>query len=259
MSHYSVLSSTTPSRRKQTITASLAGSWVQPIGASRLETCTPFFLGVAGGTASGKTCVVNRIVELLGHEGVAVISQDCYYRGLNEAEREDAANYNFDHPEAFNFDSISETLLALRQRSASVSVPQYDFTTHTQMPREYDTHVNSPAIVIFEGILALHSPAVRDLLDMKVFVDTDADVRLARRIKRDMADRGRDLDGILMQYERFVKPSFDAYCAPQRQYADVVLPRGLENQVGIQMVVENLRALLVSYEEEECGMAEKER
>lgn len=106
--------------------------------------------------------------------------------------------------------------------------------------------------VVCLGILGLYDPEVRDILDMKVFIDTDADVRLARRIKRDIAERGRDLEGVLTQYERFVKPSFDAYCAPQRQYADIVLPRGLENEVGISMVTENLRILLDEYEEAMC-------
>lgn len=132
-------------------------------------------------------------------------------------------------------------------------MPCYDYVTHSVMGPEHNSKIVKPSIVILEGILAFHDPAVRALLDMKIFVDTDADTRLARRIKRDISERGRDLDGVLTQYERFVKPSFDAFCMPQRTHADVILPRGKENQVAIAMVVENLRTMLVEYE---CEVAD---
>lgn len=217
---------------------------VPPVVLPGTESPAPFFVGVAGGTASGKTCVVERIVEALGDQ-VAVLPQDCYYRALSQAEREQAngSNFNFDHPSAFDFDRITSSLQALQRGEPHIAVPQYCFVTHSPLPEQHNTVLENPAIIIFEGILALWEPTVRSMLDMKVFVDTDADIRLVRRIRRDIAERGRELDGVLAQYERFVKPSFDAYCAPQRAHADVILPRGVENEVGIQMVIETLRTV----------------
>jgi uridine kinase len=176
-------------------------------------------------------------------------------RSLNaeEHERAEASNYNFDHPSAFSFDRVLDALLKIRAGAEVTEVPCYDYVTHSVMGPEHNSKIVKPSIVILEGILAFHDPAVRALLDMKVFVDTDADTRLARRIRRDISERGRDLDGVLTQYERFVKPSFDAFCLPQRSHADVILPRGKENTVAIAMVVENLRTMLVEYE---CEVAE---
>ena len=231
--------------------SSLAGAWRNGAHTStRRDPCTPFIVGVAGGTASGKTCVVERIVDNLADSSVAVLPQDCYYRNLNEAERKraHASDFNFDHPNAFDFERIIGTLRSIRAGEPRVSVPKYDYVTHSVMPEEHNSCIETPSIVIFEGILAFHDPAVRSLLDMKIFVDTDADTRLSRRIRRDISERGRDLEGVLSQYERFVKPSFDAYCFPQRNYADVILPRGAENSVAIAMVVENLRTVLVEYD-----------
>jgi len=210
----------------------------------------PFIVGVAGGTASGKSCVVEKIVETLSDSSVAVLPQDCYYRSLNEEQKALAfnADFNFDHPSAFDFDSIYATLNSLRAGAAQTDVPAYDYVTHSVLPASHNSVILAPSIVIFEGILAFHDPKVRSMLDLKVFVDTDADTRLARRIQRDITERGRDLQGTLQQYERFVKPSFDAFCAPQRSAADVILPRGKENEVGISMVVETLRTMLVELE-----------
>ena len=207
-------------------------------------------MGVAGGTASGKTCVVERIVDNLADSSVAVLPQDCYYRSLTDAEKQraHASDFNFDHPNAFDFERILGTLQSIRAGNPKVEVPCYDYVTHSVMPDDHNGLIEAPSIVIFEGILAFHDPRVRELLDMKIFVDTDADTRLSRRIRRDISERGRDLDGVLSQYERFVKPSFDAYCFPQRNYADVILPRGADNSVAISMVVENLRTLLVEYD-----------
>jgi uridine kinase len=141
----------------------------------------------------------------------------------------------------------------MRSGAEVTEVPCYDYVTHTVLGPEHSTKIVKPSIVIFEGILAFHDPAVRAMLDMKIFVDTDADTRLSRRIRRDIKERGRDLEGVLTQYERFVKPSFDAFCFPQRNHADVILPRGKENTVAIAMVVENLRTMLVEYECEVAG------
>lgn len=189
----------------------------------------PLMIAVAGGTASGKTSVVDRIVSSVrGGSAIASITQDCFYRPLAEWEREmaDASRFNFDHPNAFDWELTLKVLKELKSGSVTPSaIPQYDFCTHTRQGAEHDTHVCQPQIVIFEGILALHDPELRDLFDLKVFVDADADLRLARRIRRDMRSRGRDLAGILLQYEHFVKPSFDSFILPSKHHADIVVPR----------------------------------
>lgn len=210
----------------------------------------PFFIGVGGASASGKTCVVDEIVRLLDHESVAAITQDAFYKSLTVEQREQAynSNYNFDHPHAYDFDHQVRVLQQLRDGARQVSVPTYDFTTHSRLGTEHDRVVVMPEIVIFEGILALHDERVRDLFDLKLFVDTDADLRLSRRIKRDMASRGRDLQGILEQHEKFVKPSTDAFCLPSKKHADMILPRGAENAVAIELVAQHINGVLVARE-----------
>lgn len=129
------------------------------------------------------------------------------------------------------------------KRGRSVEVPHYDFVTHSRSPSK-KTAIAGPNIIIFEGILAFHSEAVRALFDMKIFVDTDADTRLARRIMRDIAERGRDVNGILKQYEQFVKPAFDTFIMPSKKWADVIIPRGADNLVAIDLIVQHIRAKL---------------
>ena len=141
-----------------------------------------------------------------------------------------------------------QVLRQLREGAKSVAVPTYDFVTHSRLSAEHDTTITAPEIVIFEGILAMHDEEVRDLFDLKVFVDADADVRLARRIKRDMEERGRDLSGILEQYERFVKPATESFVVPTKTYADIVVPRGLENTVAIEMLAQHINSVLVQRE-----------
>ena len=211
----------------------------------------PFCIGVAGATASGKSSVVKEIVRLLNAEDrVASVTQDCFYKDLSPEEREQAyqSNYNFDHPNAFDWEQQLSVLQQLRDGGKNVAVPAYDFVTHSRLSKEHDTTIVSPEIVIFEGILAMHDEDVRDLFDLKVFVDADADVRLARRIKRDMEERGRDLSGILEQYERFVKPATETFVVPTKAYADIVVPRGVENVVAIEMLAQHINNVLVQRE-----------
>ena len=211
----------------------------------------PFCIGVAGATASGKSSVVQEVVRLLNAEGrVASVTQDCFYKDLSAAEREEAygSNYNFDHPNAFDWPQQLGVMTQLRDGASKVAIPTYDFVTHSRLSPDHDTHICSPEIVIFEGILALHDETMRDLFDLKVFVDADADVRLARRIKRDMTERGRDLDGILEQYERFVKPATEAFVVPSKQHADIVVPRGVENVVAIEMLAAHINNVLMQRE-----------
>lgn len=210
----------------------------------------PFCIGVAGATASGKSSVVTEIIRLLNHDSVVSITQDCFYRNLNEAERELAYNndYNFDHPNAFDFEHQRRVLSAVRAGETSVAIPTYDFVTHSRLSSEHDQFVHSPEIVIFEGILALLDDQMREQYDLMVYVDVDADVRLARRIRRDMETRGRDLAGILQQYERFVKPATEQFVLPTKRYADIVIPRGVENTVAIDIVCQHINNVLLQRE-----------
>jgi uridine kinase len=211
----------------------------------------PFFIGVAGGTASGKTSVVERVVSALRHDSVVSITLDCFYRDLSDAEREraNANDFDFDHPNAFDFDHLLEVVDELKRGGdGPVAIPTYDFVTHSRLSAAHDTHISCPQIVIVEGILALYDERLRDRFDMKIFVDADPDVRLARRIKRDIAQRGRDLDGVLQQYEQFVKPSFETFIGPSKRHADIVVPRGAENLVAIDLIAQHINQLLIERE-----------
>jgi len=206
----------------------------------------PFIIGVSGGTASGKTSVCDLIIKELEtsskdhHRRVALISQDCFYKSLDDTQV-NVHEYNFDHPDAFDWKLMEETLEDLTTGKA-VKVPIYDFVTHSR--KTESTTVMSVDVVVVEGILAFYEPAVRDLMKMKVFVDTDADTRLARRILRDIQERGRDLKGVLHQYQKYVKPSFDEYILPTKKYADVIIPRGADNKVAINLIVQHIKTKL---------------
>eukprot|EP00240_Pyramimonas_obovata_P013149 CAMPEP_0118931180 /NCGR_PEP_ID=MMETSP1169-20130426/7607_1 /TAXON_ID=36882 /ORGANISM="Pyramimonas obovata, Strain CCMP722" /LENGTH=259 /DNA_ID=CAMNT_0006873647 /DNA_START=310 /DNA_END=1089 /DNA_ORIENTATION=+ len=213
---------------------------------------TPFVIGVAGGTASGKTSVVTKVLENLRAgeeegsvmwppESVAMITMDRFYKDLSPEEQLDIKNVNFDHPSAFAFEEMYASLHTLKQ-GGTVQVPQYDFVSSARLP-ESDT-VSGAQVIIFEGILALYMPEMRDLFDMKIFVDTDADTRLARRLRRDIAERGRDLESVLCQYESTVKPAFEQYVLPTKQYADIIVPHGAANTVAIDLISQHLRDLL---------------
>jgi uridine kinase len=161
---------------------------------------------------------------------------DSFYKPLTKDEQARAhmSRYNFDHPDAFDFDLLLDTLKKLKN-AEDVRIPHYSFVTHSRL--ETTDLIHRPEIILFEGIFALYDERIRNQMDMKVFVDTDDDLRLARRIRRDLAERGRDVTGVLDQYERFVKPAYDDYIAPTKRYADVILPRGKANSVGIEVIV----------------------
>ena len=167
---------------------------------------------------------------------------DCFYRPLTDEERVDCSNYNFDHPNAFDWELLLDVLKELKQGKA-VKCPQYDFTTHSRK-KEF-TLMYGADVVLCEGILILHDPKILEQFDVKVFVKTDDDIRLIRRIKRDMANRGRTLDGILAQYQQTVKPSYHTFCAPTQSAADVVIPRGRDNVVAIQLLCDHIKNKLI--------------
>ncbi|XP_039765636.1 uridine-cytidine kinase isoform X1 [Pararge aegeria] len=210
------------------------------------ESKTPFLIGVAGGTASGKSTVCQRIMEKLGQQHkeqterrVVCISQDSFYRTLTPSERlrAERGQFNFDHPDAFD----DKKLLAILKdilAGKKVEVPEYDYVTNSISHR---SHTIYPAdVVLIEGILVFYFPEVRELFHMKLFVDTDSDTRLARRVPRDIMDRGRDLEQVLNQYMNFVKPAFEEFCLPTKKFADVIIPRGADNLVAIDLIVHHI-------------------
>jgi len=207
---------------------------------------SPFIIGVCGGSASGKTTVCQMIDKRLGTQRVVIISLDSYYKALvtEQIALAHASEYNFDHPDAFDWKLLAEQLDGLR-KGKSVNIPVYDFSTHSRLKDKFtQIHGSVIDVILFEGILSFHSAEVRDLFDMKIFVDTDSDTRLARRVLRDMKERGRSLEGVLSQYEKFVKPAFDQYIWPSKKHADVVIPRGSSNVVAIDLIVQHIQHLL---------------
>ncbi|KAJ9562586.1 hypothetical protein OSB04_007746 [Centaurea solstitialis] len=202
----------------------------------------PFVIGVSGGTASGKTTVCDMIIQQLHDHRVVLVNQDSFYRGLTPEESERVHEYNFDHPDAFDTEQLLECVEKLKQGN-SVHVPIYDFKNHRRCSESF-RQVNASDVIILEGILVFHDQRVRDLMNMKIFVDTDADVRLARRIRRDTVERGRDVNSVLEQYAKFVKPAFDDFVLPSKKYADVIIPRGGDNHVAIDLIVQHIHTKL---------------
>ncbi|RDX84011.1 Uridine kinase-like protein 1, chloroplastic, partial [Mucuna pruriens] len=223
----------------------------------------PFVIGVSGGTASGKTTVCDMIIQQLHDHRVVLVNQartlpfsslllieDSFYRGLRPEELERVHEYNFDHPDAFDTEQLLECMGKLIS-GQGVHVPIYDFKKHQRSSDSFRqltwysfAQVNASDVIILEGILVFHDQGVRDLMNMKIFVDTDADVRLARRIRRDTVERGRDINSVLEQYAKFVKPAFDDFVLPSKKYADVIIPRGGDNHVAIDLIVQHIRTKL---------------
>lgn len=202
----------------------------------------PFLIGVAGGTASGKTTVCDLIMQNLQEQRVVLIAQDSFYRPLTQQEHDNVASYNFDHPDAIDTKYLVEVLQKLMLRQ-SVHIPVYDFVTHSRSSETI--FIESGDVIIIEGILVLAMEEIRSMCHMKVFVDTDDDLRLARRLKRDTVDRGRSVDGVITQYTTFVKPMFDTFVSPSKKYADVIIPWAQgENTVAIDLIVQHIRTKL---------------
>ncbi|PIN09795.1 Armadillo/beta-Catenin/plakoglobin [Handroanthus impetiginosus] len=200
----------------------------------------PFVIGVSGGTASGKTTVCDMIIQQLHDHRVVLVNQDSFYRGLTPEELKHAHEHFL--VDAFDTEQLLECIETLK-RGQSVHVPIYDFKTHQRRTDSF-RQVNASEVIILEGILVFHDQRVRNLMNMKIFVDGDADVRLARRIRRDTVDRGRDLNSVLEQYGKFVKPAFEDFVLPSKKYADVIIPRGGENHVAVDLIVQHIRTKL---------------
>mmetsp|Transcript_24191 Transcript_24191/g.53662 ORF Transcript_24191/g.53662 Transcript_24191/m.53662 type:complete len:463 (+) Transcript_24191:83-1471(+) len=202
----------------------------------------PFVIGIAGGTASGKTTVCDRIIQSLSDQRVVLISLDEFYRDLTEEECANVTDVNFDDPSLFDVPALLSCLDALR-RAEAVDVPVYDFVTNRRSDVQ-SRRVMPADVVVIEGILVLHVPEILERLNMKIFVETDDDVRLVRRIRRDTTERGRDVESVLLQYTRFVKPCFDRYVAPSKLKADVIIPWREDNHVAVNLISEHIRAKL---------------
>lgn len=201
----------------------------------------PLFLGVAGGSGSGKTTVVERIMSGLAPHPVSLIHHDAYYYDYGHLTLDERAQINFDHPASLETDLLVEHLDRLRA-GETVNLPLYDFKTHTR--REQTERAVPTPVVIVDGILVLADRSIRKRLDIKIFVDTDADIRFIRRLERDMEHRGRSLQSVVQQYTTTVRPMHLEFVEPSKRYADVIVPVGAENDVAIDMVVTKLREVL---------------
>lgn len=201
----------------------------------------PFVIGICGGTGSGKTTITNRLFRALGGSGVLVIQQDHYYKDLSHLPAEERAKQNFDHPAAVDSALFIEHVKQLRA-GLPVERPVYDFSRHCRKPETFRLEPQ-PAILI-EGILIFENPALRELMDVKIFVDTDADLRFIRRLLRDIRERSRTLDSVVEQYQSTVRPMHLEFVEPSKRYADIIIPEGGHNEVGIDLVIQKVKSLL---------------
>lgn len=195
-------------------------------------------IGIAGGTGSGKTTITQEIVKSLGSH-VTVIPHDSYYKPHHDLSYDERIKLNYDHPNAYDTEMFVEHLAALR-KGETVECPIYDYTIYD---RSDDTLTIRPAkVIIVEGIMIFYPEALRNLMDIKVFVDADADVRILRRITRDVKERGRSLDSVINQYITTVKPMHEAFVEPSKRYADIIIPEGGQNMVALEMLIGRIRA-----------------
>jgi uridine kinase len=203
----------------------------------------PLIIGIAGGSGSGKSTVARKVADALTSLSVAFIDMDAYYRNFASIPIEERRRVNWDHPDAFDFDLLTEHLKALSERR-TIDKPVYDFVTHLR--RDATVRVEPSDVIVIDGILLLVDPRVRELCDVKVFVDADADIRLIRRLRRDMRARGRPLNEILDQYLSTVQPMHMQFVEPSKRYADIIVPRGGHNAVAIEMIVAKISRRLAT-------------
>ncbi|WP_413627241.1 uridine kinase [Fructilactobacillus vespulae] len=201
----------------------------------------PIIIGVTGGSSSGKTTVSKTVLQRLFGHSIAIIQQDSYYKDQADVPMEERKKVNYDHPDAFDDDLLVEQLTKLLNYE-TVEKPVYDYSEFT---RSNDTKIQEPTdVIILEGILILNNQRLRDLMDIKVFVDTDDDIRLIRRIQRDTVERGRSLDSIIQQYLATVRPMYHQFVEPTKRYADIIIPRGGKNVVAIDLLATKVQAIL---------------
>lgn len=184
----------------------------------------PLFIAIAGGSGSGKTTIARSVVDLVGKDRVIYLQQDAYYRRNDNLSIEDREKINYDHPDSLELELMIQQLDALRE-GLSIERPVYDFSKHNRT-EETVTLVPQPAVIV-EGILVLSDPRLRERFDLRVYIDTDADLRLIRRLKRDIIERKRTVDSVLAQYEKTVRPMHDRFVEPSKRYADIIIPEGI--------------------------------
>lgn len=194
-------------------------------------------IGIAGGTGSGKTTLADKLVDSFGSQEVTVIRQDNYYKRHDDMDYEQRAKLNYDHPDAFDSDLFYEHIVALKQ-GKPVEIPVYDYTIHNRS--EETILINPTPVIVLEGIMLFVEKVLCDLMDIKVFVDTDADVRILRQIVRDVKERGRSLESVIGQYLTTVKPMHEQFVEPSKRRADIIVPEGGENQVALEMLIERV-------------------
>ena len=196
-------------------------------------------IGICGGSASGKSSICKDIINKLSNHKVNIISQDNFYKSLDSSI--DVDNYNFDHPNAIDFDHLLTTICNLKE-GISVDIPIYDFSTHTRL----DKTINIPPVevILVEGILIFNDERIRDLFDLKIFIETDNDLALIRRIQRDIHDRNRNVNSIIEQYIKYVKPSYEKFVLPYKKYADIIVPNINYNIIAIDMLIKHINLLL---------------
>ena len=203
----------------------------------------PLIIGIAGGSGSGKTSVTNSIYEVFKDHSVVVIEQDYYYKDQSHLSFEKRLETNYDHPLAFDTDLLIEHVQLLLQHK-SIEKPVYDYALHT---RSSKTIIIEPKdVIILEGILVLEDARLRELMDIKLFVDTDADLRIIRRILRDINERGRTIDSVIEQYLTVVRPMHNQFIEPTKRYADIIIPEGGHNEVAIDLMVTKIKTILES-------------
>jgi uridine kinase len=207
-------------------------------------------IGVAGGTGSGKTTVSQAILDRVGDDRIAYIQHDSYYRDRSHLPPEERAKINFDHPDALESELLAEHLRLLKEGRA-VEVPVYDFTTHTR--KSETKRVEPRKVIVVEGILIFAEIALRDLMDIKIYVDTDADIRLIRRLQRDITDRGRSVESVIHQYMESVRPMHLEFVEPSKRYADIIVPEGGFNLTAIDMIVARVQSMIGREESEQIG------
>ena len=202
----------------------------------------PILIAIAGGTASGKTTVVNEIINHFHSEDVAVICQDNYYKALDNLSIEERRKINYDHPNSFDLDLLYADLSKLMNGKTILS-PVYDFKEHNRKKDE-TLSIAATKVVILEGILALYDSRIRGLSDILIYVESDPDVRFIRRLKRDIHERGRDLDSVIMQYLSTVKPMYDEYIAPTKRFADIIIPNDTKHDVAIEILAAKIKDII---------------
>ena len=198
-------------------------------------------IGVAGGTGSGKSTLVKRLQEAFKNDDVATICHDFYYKAHPELSYEEHTKLNYDHPAAFDTDMLVEHIRQLKE-GKNVECPVYSFVEHN---RTTETLPVAPSkVIIIDGILIFENEELRDMMDIKVYVDTDADLRLARRILRDVRERGRSMESVISQYTKTVKPMHEQFVEPSKRYADVIIPEGGFNSVAVSMLIQSIRSIV---------------